>query len=176
MQNKDYVGTDINDLKIIGYSCEVVGNQRRQYFKYICVCGRTAKARANVIKSGETQSCGCISAKLRSKSKTLPDNVGIINILYRSYKRVANKRELVFSLDKEQFRKLIFDNCFYCGSKPNSPKRIINYNGIDRVNNKIGYVIDNCVTCCYICNRAKSNLSLTDFKKWIKGLIEFQSK
>lgn len=41
------------------------------------------------------------------------------------------------------------------------------YNGIDRINSKKGYTLDNTVSCCSTCNTAKLNMSLEDFKTWI---------
>jgi hypothetical protein len=44
---------------------------------------------------------------------------------------------------------------------------IYTYNGVDRVNNKLGYTVGNCVSSCIVCNVAKNDSSLEDFKKWI---------
>jgi len=49
------------------------------------------------------------------------------------------------------------------------------YTGIDRVDNKKGYVVDNVVSCCTICNRVKNNMSYIDFKKWICDLCNTQA-
>ena len=46
----------------------------------------------------------------------------------------------------------------------------ITYNGIDRIDSTKGYFNDNVVSCCKVCNRAKSNLSLEDFKQWAANL------
>lgn len=46
------------------------------------------------------------------------------------------------------------------------------YNGIDRVNNDIGYIKNNCIPCCKICNRAKNSMSYDDFLNWIKILVK----
>ena len=35
--------------------------------------------------------------------------------------------------------------------------------GIDRIDSSIGYVVENCVPCCTLCNRMKSNLSGREF-------------
>jgi hypothetical protein len=32
-------------------------------------------------------------------------------------------------------------------------------NGIDRINNKIAYIIKNCVSCCSVCNFMKRDIS-----------------
>ena len=42
------------------------------------------------------------------------------------------------------------------------------YNGIDRKDNNIGYIIENCVSCCGICNRMKMDMSYDDFLNHIR--------
>ena len=41
------------------------------------------------------------------------------------------------------------------------------YNGVDRVDNSLGYIKENCVACCKICNNAKSTLSISEWQEWI---------
>lgn len=67
------------------------------------------------------------------------------------YKRNAKARELQFDLTDDEFDDLIRSNCRYC-------KRS-NANGIDRVNNSLGYVLENCASCCATCNIMKSDMS-----------------
>lgn len=50
------------------------------------------------------------------------------------------------------------------------------YNGVDRVDNSIGYTDDNCVSCCKICNNSKSALDLSEWKKWIEKVYLSQFK
>ena len=99
--------------------------------------------------------------------------------LFRRYKRGAIKRNLVFSLSENQFLQLIKSDCFYCGMSPTrqityhnrgcktQPPPLI-YNGIARKNNKIGYILDNVVTCCWECNRAKGGMNFEQFCNWLK--------
>jgi hypothetical protein len=109
----------------------------------------------------------------RHKNRTEQDYVGARNDLIYRYKNDARLRGLEFSLTKEEFLTLTKSNCFYCGTEPKqihrrtrSPVPYV-YNGIDRLNNKIGYIPDNCVPCCGICNVAKNNRTLEEFKDWI---------
>ncbi len=41
------------------------------------------------------------------------------------------------------------------------------YNGIDRLDNALGYTLDNCVPCCKRCNQAKNNMGLKEFRAWL---------
>lgn len=45
--------------------------------------------------------------------------------------------------------------------------KIINLNGIDRVNSKEGYTEENSVPCCSTCNKAKLDMSFEDFRAWL---------
>lgn len=92
------------------------------------------------------------------------------------YKRNAKQKNLEYNLTEEQFVELSQKDCYYCGSKPNNiAKGKTNYgeyiyNGIDRIENTKGYTIDNVVPCCRICNIAKQQLTLQEFKDWIKRI------
>lgn len=48
----------------------------------------------------------------------------------------------------------------------------MDYNGIDRIDDSIGYTIDNCVTCCRTCNWAKGNKDYSEFLFYIDRLIK----
>jgi hypothetical protein len=75
---------------------------------------------------------------------------------YGSTKRGAIVRGLSFDLTVRQFASLIGRECVYCGLKSN-------FNGIDRVDSKIGYIIENCVPCCGTCNVMKMAQSVDEF-------------
>lgn len=181
MRNKNLVGTEINGLKIIDY----INEGGRQYFKCICVCENIFSARIDGIKIGAVKSCGCLTGDLISQKNRLPDNQGAINLVYRHYRSNAKKRNLDFNLSLDEFRKFIFSNCNYCGVEPqpsifaaNQKYRrnmTISYNGVDRINNSLGYSLSNCVACCSNCNTAKSDSSFEEFTNWIKRLVSFNN-
>lgn len=78
---------------------------------------------------------------------------------YNEYKTRAQNKD--FKLTKEQYDDLRKGNCSYCGRRCTDTHT----NGIDRVDNNIGYVYDNCVSCCGSCNIAKGTMSVDDFIK-----------
>jgi len=179
--NKDLVGIKINGLKIVDYFIK----NKRQYFECHCVCGFYFKSRTDAIKSGATKSCGCLTGDLISQKNRLSDNKGPTNLVLKTYKDNAKKRSLSFELSAEEFTNLIFSNCYYCGQNPQLTKfigsknrrdRFISYNGVDRLNNNKGYELSNCVTCCKVCNGAKSDLSFEEFQNWISRLIIFNNR
>lgn len=88
-------------------------------------------------------------------------------------KQKAKQRRKSWTLSVEEAFKLITSTCFYCGFLPTWPETRV---GIDRIVNEDGYHIDNCVSCCFTCNSAKGELSLEEFKKWIKKTYEWLLK
>lgn len=99
----------------------------------------------------------------------LPLGEASFNALFVKYKRVAKLRGYSFDLSKEEFRKLSKGLCYYCGQEPcqvfyrSTHNGTYTYNGIDRLDNDLGYFSANCVACCKICNSMKSNISASDF-------------
>lgn len=90
---------------------------------------------------------------------------GLLRQLMAAYRARAVEKGLPFLLSEEQCERLFKGNCYYCGQPPARAYRPTRYrtayvsNGIDRVNNAIGYVFSNCVSCCKTCNQFKSNLT-----------------
>lgn len=78
---------------------------------------------------------------------------------YEIYKSRANKKKFKFELTKEIYCKITNENCTYCGKIVDNN----NLNGIDRINDKIGYVDDNITSCCSECNYMKGSLSFDEF-------------
>ena len=82
---------------------------------------------------------------------------------YDTYIRSAKIRNYIFNLTIEQFTKIVQQPCHYCGSLQENK-----INGIDRKDNTIGYLIENCLPCCGACNYAKRSRSYDDFVTWVK--------
>src|SRR5918911_5320050 len=61
---------------------------------------------------------------------------------YKDYKRGAELRGYKFNLTVKEFMEYWQKPCYYCGAE-------IKTIGLDRVNNKYGYGIDNVVPCCW---------------------------
>ncbi len=47
--------------------------------------------------------------------------------------------------------------------------------GIDRVDNSVGYEVDNCVPCCGVCNRMKRDLTKDQFIDHVHKISEMVS-
>jgi hypothetical protein len=78
-----------------------------------------------------------------------------------TYRRNAKKREIKFELTIEDMKEYWQKPCYYCGDK-------ILTIGLDRVNSKIGYIKDNIVSCCPLCNWMKRELPYCEFINHIR--------
>ena len=88
---------------------------------------------------------------------------------YKSYKISATKRKIEIDIDKKTFLYLIHHDCYLCGKKNDEKHQ----NGIDRVDNDKGYILENVQPCCGNCNFIKNKFSLeTIFDKFKKILIK----
>lgn len=157
---------------------DVIGNDTsgNLIWKCLCSCGvETSVSRAN-LKTGKTISCGCFRQEMRLEMVGVKAGAykhGPYRSLYNEHLRSSKYRKLENSLTFEQFNDLISRNCDYCGSQPTeSGRKYVKRNGIDRVDNSIGYVIENCVSCCKDCNRAKGTMSRSEFIEMIRKVYE----
>jgi len=135
----------------------------------VCDCGKEKIVIGRDLTRGHTKSCRCLHIDRISK----PKGVAASNELFLMYKQDARKRNHAFNIPRDEFDKLITSNCYYCGQppyqvfrKPNDRKYrrdSIVHCGIDRYDNSIGYELDNVVSCCWNCNRAKNSLNGDEF-------------
>jgi hypothetical protein len=145
------------------------------FYQCKCICGEENLLRFDhLLKSFNQSKCSC---RLKKRCfKTLPNNEAITNYILDTYQRNARKRGIAWGLSLSHFRGLIKMPCHYCGTENSCTtkkhKETYTHNGVDRLDNIIGYTVDNCVPCCKICNMAKFNLSLADFEDWMQRLFK----
>lgn len=145
---------------------------RNSYWLFKCQCGNVDKATGNSLQ----RSNNCKKCSMKNKRKEYGECS--FNGLYLRYKHNAISRNLKFLLNKEEFKTLTKQNCYYCGTSPSEITKGKTaygeyiYNGIDRIDSSLNYTIDNCVSCCTICNKAKNNLTKEQFSNWIARLIK----
>ena len=136
----------------------------------LCECGNNVSVKTSSLLSRKTKSCGCI--------RKLPNGEANLNLIIKKYKESATKRGIEYSLSKEEIKKIITQNCYYCGSEPSNQIKYKKFNGtflsngIDRKDNSIGYTSKNSVPCCFVCNRAKSTMSYKDFILLVKKIAK----
>ena len=123
-----------------------------------CDCGFEAWRHHANLHAGTSLGCkNCSRADPAKQTFTLTKNTAV-------------KRGRLWDLTFENWKKLASENCHYCGIEPSNLISAYGYkyNGIDRVDSSLAYTLDNCVSCCKICNRAKSNMKLEDFYEWVR--------
>lgn len=129
-----------------------------------CECGNTATIKVSDFLSSRSKGCRNCANKYKKTDQELIDTS--INSIYIDYKASAHNRGYTFEISKDFLKKLIFQKCQYCGNEPQNTRNnlhtVLKYNGIDRVINTIGYIEENCITCCATCNRMK-NIYEPDF-------------
>jgi len=154
----------------------------KSYWLGKCECGGTAKADSSNLRKGNVTSCGCFRREF-TRGNQLPIGESGFNTLFYDYARRAEMKNLPFLLTKEEFKAITKQPCFYCGKLPQQlgyPNRKIKhpyvYNGIDRLDSKLGYIPGNCVPCCSVHNYMKGDLSLQEFITACQSVITFQSQ
>jgi hypothetical protein len=88
-----------------------------------------------------------------------------------NYIRSASDRDINFELSDENAKELMKKVCFYCKDINEHGDKY--FNGIDRLNNDIGYTDDNCVTCCKMCNMSKWSATLEEFIGRVYHIISY---
>ena len=158
------------------------GGQKTTWWKCLCDCGKEKVVNGRSLQAGTSKSCGCLSAELVSSRSRKRKGHNGMRALYATYRGKAAERDLPFELTVEQFEMLTSAACAYCGAPPNQVSEPRNenitptgrahgrylYNGVDRVDNDQGYLLDNCVPCCMHCNRAKHTRTRNEFVSWIR--------
>lgn len=91
---------------------------------------------------------------------------------YKNYYTGAKKRNLSFDISESEFENLIKNDCYLCGIKTDEKHK----NGVDRLDNNIGYIITNCNSCCVSCNYMKRIYNLGEFLNKLKDIHEFKNR
>lgn len=168
-----YIGKTFGVIQVLGIDHETYDKQRqvkRTYFKVFCKrCKQYSTLRADSLfvfgRKGkqDRKSCKLCYADLQ---KEIADNKYAATRHFRrrigSIKGNAKCRKIEFNLSDDDVNKLINSSCFYCG--------VENCDGIDRIDSKKGYELNNCVPCCKTCNLMKNKFTTDVFFDKIKRI------
>lgn len=173
---EDFINKTFNKIKVISYSHQIkVGRNKRNYYNVKCLnCNSETKMRDDKFTDKlPNNNCSiCVKYCKGFGSSRKGSTEAVYKNIYTRYKYSAKIRNYEFNLEYDKFKDIISKNCFYCGSKPietlksktiNKTDIPVKHNGIDRVNNQLGYSEFNSLPCCSICNIMKRNLSFDDF-------------
>ncbi len=172
----DLVGQKFGVLTVISYIGAAIRSKKREHRWLVeCECGRRKELRTSRVKSSVC--CMC--------NRGSEPNTQSMRALYASYRKDARHRGLEFTLTLPQFGELTSGKCSYCGIEPS--RLFIKdkgrklpadggylFNGIDRTDNSIGYIYENCTTACTECNMSKHARDQQSFLDWIHRIAQFQ--
>lgn len=147
-------------------------------YEFQCHCGKLFTTLRRSVSNGHTRSCGCLRSKLIAEKmrggeppNKLPEIDRSVAYAFFKSKYGARKKNQEFTLSREDIKKVIFKDCFYCGGTPSmTPRRSkdstplkMPVNGLDRYDNTKGYTENNIVPCCSQCNYFKGGRSGDEF-------------
>lgn len=88
-------------------------------------------------------------------------------------KKKASLRGMAFTISFERYKELIAFGCYYCKVSLFG----VYGTSLDRINNEIGYVNENVVPCCPMCNRIRHTyLTVDEMLAVAKLLREMRNK
>ncbi len=164
MKIDDYTGHKFGKWTVIKF---LYTDHEHKHYLLRCECGyEKIKSTDHIWQSSMCRKC---NGKITSERQKKNYGECSKNTILSSYKKGAQYRKHKWEITDEEVLKLFRGKCHYCGR---SPYRIyiarganggFKYNGIDRIDSKKGYEINNCVSCCPQCNFAKHAMSEKDF-------------
>lgn len=139
------------------------------YFKTECtICNKTSIRLFNKSQWESTNGCRRCTATFNNSS---------LNSIFKVYQDGSKSRNIEWCLTNDQFLELIYQDCYYCGNPPevrnrdkSTDKEMVN--GIDRIDSSKGYVFDNCVPCCTMCNYMKQSYTIDNFLDQVKKIYQ----
>lgn len=164
------IGQTFGKLTVV---CSAGKRKERSLWECACECGKVAFVRTSHLRSGQTKSCGCLCS---GGKRDFEKNESIRNLVFFTYRDNAKSRGRDFALTVEEADSIFQSNCFYCNAEPSRTRTRANrkgeytYNGIDRLDNSVGYVAGNVVPCCTRCNLTKGSMDYNEFIQWIKDV------
>lgn len=171
-----YIGQIFNNYEVLEFDhMDTFG----RWYKVKCLnCGEVSIKHLKTIFTSKTS---CDKCKHLFGNRKIPTTKAVVNCLRSEYIRGASERNFPWELVEEDFETIIQQPCYFCGQEPefhisdqrfNKTNTPFLRNGIDRLDPTKGYTKENSVSCCSMCNRMKSNYSITDFYEKIKRIYE----
>jgi len=184
---KDLTGKQFGRLTVLRHVgsevCEVSPKIKfKSVWEVLCSCGKEKIVRGSDLGK-KTVSCGCFSSERTiefNKATKTKESYCAFSDVYTSYRVGAKSRNILFNLSKSEFLDITKKECYYCGLLPRQTRKSRTkgqipsyvYNGIDRVDNDIGYQLDNVVPCCKMCNRMKLDTPIDIWFNKMRSIID----
>lgn len=200
MKRYDLVGKKFNYWTVIsknGHFYNKLNQKKGPMWECICECGTKKIINTTHLVRNISKSCGCQSFSGIHGNRKYEPKEASFRAKASNYKSHAKIRTLKWDITLEEAVSLLKQNCYYCGADPSckynlaianrrkcqgknfmlahKEKYEIMYNGIDRVDNALGYIKDNIVPCCTICNFGKRTWSYDVFMAWLNQLVKYRN-
>lgn len=179
---KDETGNKYGKLTVLEF---VKTDKRTSFWRCSCECGGQIITRGNTLRSGQCKSCGVCDIQ-----KPMPLDAPYKR-QWRNLCRGAEDRGLSNTLTYEDFVDIVQRDCYCCGCAPYDKHYAYSrrrktrglefdvyavFNGVDRIDSSIGYTHENVRSCCYTCNRMKTDFELTEFLDKVRQIYEHNQK
>lgn len=99
---------------------------------------------------------------------------GTLIARYSALKAATRIKGSVTPITFDEYKNLIESPCYLCGDSVASVS--ISGHGIDRIDSSVGYLLNNCRSCCGVCNRMKRDLPIDEFITRIKKILRNYNK
>ncbi len=167
---KDLTGLRFGKWEVLKFDSIIKGGPA--YWLCRCDCGKEFSVVGTGLRAGRSKSC-----KQCAIPGVLATEESVRHSWFVHYFWGARTRNIEWNLLETDFNELVLSNCIYCGNSP-TPRTIkkcsanynkfVSFNGLDRVDSSLGYILGNVVPCCSTCNYAKRKMSKVEFLKWIE--------
>ena len=177
-QKYKLVGERFGQLIVVEKLVNIYGNEAR--WRCACDCGASKVLSTKDLVQGRYKTCGH-----GSKICKVPQEEAWVRKRFSAYKSNAKKDNRKFELSITDFSNIVNRPCNYCGGLDHYQTSRSDYKnkrpdllpifhkvGIDRVDSSIGYVLDNLVPCCKMCNKMKMEFSLEVWKNQVRKIYE----
>lgn len=91
-------------------------------------------------------------------------------------RKSGRSRGYLFEFSTFEAAQILISHCHYCGYTPELNNSAYNpYNGIDRLDNALGYIKENAVPCCRRCNLAKHVMTEQEFLELALQIVKYRN-
>lgn len=178
VKNPTTIGSVYRRLTVLAK--DGLSNRGNVLYRCRCTCGAEVTVAGVYLRDGTTGSCGCLKReKIHIGRPQIDLEEVFLTQIMGAYRRRAIRHQRVFELTRSQFRDLVFSKCDICGIypcrqwKPTHRKTsggMVLWNGIDRIDCALGYVVNNVRTCCTDCNMIRGNLPEEHWQRWLRRI------
>lgn len=139
-----------------------------------CLKSRAKKIKEDAEKYLKHEAEQAKKWRLANPEKVQATNQKKINSMdsqYGVYKSSAITKQLNFEITLDEYKSIVRLPCHYCGIVQEK-----GFNGMDRMDSTLGYVMGNCVSCCQMCNYMKKCMSPDVFVKMAQHIDSYSKK